>query len=296
MIHSLSFLLGLLIFSGCQSVSPPQTQPSRSLAIHGHRGSRGTHPENTMSAFNEALEAQADWIELDLVLSKDNFPIVSHDPVVSTDLCLDSRKRPINRAIPIKTLTLNQLKQFDCGSVPNPKFPEQKTVANPSLPTLEEVLVWADKHSGKGVKLNIELKMKSPKKVWEPKPKLFVDSVIKLLRKYNRIEKSVLQSFDPRVLKEAKLQEPRLKLSALFEKPEAFCQSAKDQGVAIASPEFSLLTLELVRECHALGIEVHPWTLNSEAEWKRAKEMGVDGIITDYPRKLRQYLNSVNPS
>jgi len=293
-IRALIIAFAFLTLSSCQSLLSSKAPLAKVPAVHGHRGSRGTHPENTMSSFMEASEARADWLELDLVLSKDSIPVVSHDPVLSADLCLDAQKRPINRVLPIKLLTAKQLKQFDCGSVPNPKFPEQKTVANQSLPTLEEVLIWFKQVPDQNIKLNIELKMQAPKKVWEPKPKLFVDAVIGLLKKYQLLEKSVLQSFDSRVLKEARLLEPKLRLSALFEKSGPICKTSKDLGAAIASPEFSLVTLELVQECHSMGIEVHPWTLNSEGEWKRAFEMGVDGIITDYPRKLRQYFTSVN--
>jgi glycerophosphoryl diester phosphodiesterase len=144
----------------------------------------------------------------------------------------------------------------------------------------------------KKIKLNIETKMTSPKPNLEPSPTKFVASVVGLLRKYGQLENSVLQSFDFRTLKEAKKLEPKLKLSALFEKPEAICKVTKDLGAQIAAPNFNLVTPEMISECHSMGIEVHPWTLNLESEWKRALSLGVDGIITDYPRKLKTFLAS----
>jgi len=292
--RSLIFFFLIFLVEGCQSQKPAQETERNLPAVHGHRGSRGSHPENTLSGFAEAMEAKADWIELDLFLSKEGIPVVSHDPVVSADRCLDSKKRPLSRVIPIKSLTVKQLKQFDCGSVLHPQFPEQITSANQTIPTLEDVFLWSNRLPGQRLKFNIELKIKAPKKEWEPNPKVFVEAVLKLIRKHKMLDQIVLQSFDLSVLKEAKAQEPRLRLSALFEKPGALCQTAQQSGASFVSPEFSLLNPEMVQECHSLGLEVHPWTLNSEAEWKRAVDLGVDGIITDYPRKLITFLKVVN--
>jgi glycerophosphoryl diester phosphodiesterase len=260
--------------------------------IHGHRGSRGTHPENTLVAFQEALQSGADWLELDLVLTQENIPVVFHDPSVSKDLCLDSQKKHPSKLLPIKTLSLNQLKTFDCGTIPNPKFKEQVAVPGQRIPTLEEVLIWASKIPHQKIKLNIETKMTAPKPNLEPSPQKFAVAIVSLLKKYNQIDNSVLQSFDFRTLRVTKEIEPKLKLSALFEKPSSICKTSKELGAYMASPNFSLVTPELVHECHSMGIQVHPWTLNAESEWKRALSLGVDGIITDYPRKLKAFLAS----
>jgi len=260
--------------------------------IHGHRGSRGTHPENTLVAFQEALQSGADWLELDLVLTQENIPVVSHDPSVSMDLCLDSQKKLPSKLLPIKTLSLKELKTFDCGSIPNPKFKEQVAFPGQKIPTLEEVLIWASKSPHQKIKLNIETKMTAPKPNLEPSPQKFVAAIVRLLKKYNQIGNSVLQSFDFRTLREAKKMEPKLKLSALFEKPDSICKTSKELGTYMASPNFSLVTTVLIQECHSMGIQVHPWTLNTESEWVLALRFGVDGIITDYPRKLKAFLAS----
>ena len=282
----------LFILLGCSSSLLKRQVPTKNIQVQGHRGSRGTHPENTLSSFEEAVSAGADWIEFDLVLSKDDVPIVSHDATISVDLCLDARKKPLTRLIPIKTQTVKQLKAFDCGSVPNPVFPEQKTVPGQTFVTLEEVLIWAKRFPDKKVRFNIETKTSAPQKQFEPNPRKFVDSIVRLLRKYHQIENSILQSFDFRTLAEARKMEPSLKLSTLFDKPGPICKATKELGATIASPNLSLLTQELIKECHSLGIEIHPWTLNQESDWKSAISLGVDGIITDYPRKLTTFLIS----
>lgn len=284
---------GFFLLAGCQSslrLLPAASGASKLIQVQGHRGSRGTHPENTLAAFDEAVLSQADWIELDLVLTKEGIPLVSHDPAVSVDFCLDEKKRPLTQLLPIRQLPLSRIKTFDCGSFPNPNFPEQKPVPGQTMPTLDEVLIWTKRYPDKKIKFNIELKMTAPKKELEPNPKAFVDSVITLIKKHKQIEQVILQSFDFRVLKIAKEMEPKLKLSALFDKPASICQTTKNLGAQVAAPDFNLVTLQLVDECHRLGLEVHPWTLNSEGDWKKAVAYGVDGIITDYPRKLKTYL------
>ena len=258
--------------------------------IHGHRGSRGTHPENTLVSFEEAVQSGADWVELDLVLTQENIPVVSHDPNVSMDFCLDSQKKSLSQLLPIKTLSIKRLKTFDCGSVPNPKFKEQVAVPGQKIPTFEEVLIWVSKIPSRKMKLNIETKMTALRPNLEPSPQKFVAAIVSLLKKYNQIDNTALQSFDFRTLREAKKMEPKLKLSALFEKPDSICKTSKELGAYIASPDFSLVTPKLVQECHSMGIQVHPWTLNMESEWKLALSFGVDGIITDYPRKLKKFL------
>lgn len=258
--------------------------------MHGHRGSRGTHPENTLSAFEESVESGADWVELDLTLAKGDVPIVSHDPEVSVDFCLGPDLRPLKRPLFIRTLSLNQLKKFDCGSVPNPVFPEQKAIPGQRLLTLEEVLIWAKSKAPKKVQLNIEAKMSGLKNPSEQKT--FVRAIVTLLKKHRYTENVVFQSFDIPALREAKLLEPTLKLSALFDKGSlSLCEETKQLGAHIISPAFHLLSPDLIQECHRLGLSIHPWTLNRLEEWKQALAWGVDGIITDYPRRLIAFLN-----
>lgn len=294
LILNIALLVGV---GGCHS-GPllPSGSPAPTLVhlpqVHGHRGSRGTHPENTLPAFEEALRAGAQYIEMDLTLSKEGIPVISHDPVISADFCLDKNKKPLATVVPIGKLSLSQIKSYDCGSVPNPLFPEQKPVPYTFIPSLEEVLIWLNKSPNKQVTLNIETKMAAPQKSLRPNPRKFAATIIQLLRKHGWIERTVLQSFDFQTLKAARTIEPKLRLSALFGEKTDICKTAKEVGAEIASPHFSWLTPETVTECHKIGIQVHPWTLNDENDWKKAIQMGVDGIITDYPQKLISYLQS----
>lgn len=263
--------------------------PNQKVLVHGHRGSRGTHPENTLPAFKEALEADADILELDLQLSKDNVVIVSHDPVLDAHLCRAPSGQPVNPPIPIRSLSAREVARYDCGSTAHPNFPEQKLFPHTPKPTLDEVLAWA-KSASSTVQFNIETKMEAPSANLLPEPDLFAGEVLKVLHRYHLVDRTILQSFDPRTLEAAKRKEPKLRLSFLFEKEKDFPKRTKALGAGIASPQASLVTPELVQQCHQYGIEVHPWTINEASEWERLIQAGVDGIITDYPRKLVTYL------
>lgn len=280
----------LVFILACQSL---KTKPQK-LPVHGHRGSRGTHPENTLPAFEEAVAAGADVLELDLHLSKNDIAFVSHDHLIPKELCKDSKGKRIHAAIPIRSLTDKQLKRYDCGSLKNPRFGAQKAVPGTKMPTLNEVLEWTSKNAPQ-IEFNIETKMDATNPAMNPDPKHFAEVVIAVLKKYGVIEKSILQSFDFRTLTEAKKIEPSLRLSALVEREKNFCELAEKAGAQFASPYHILLTSSEVALCHAKNIQVVPWTLNTESEWSAALDMNVDGIITDYPRRLKVFLTG-NPA
>lgn len=271
----------------CQT--PPKIATQK-ISVHGHRGSRGTHPENTMPAFQEAVSSTADVLELDLHLSKDNVLIISHDFQITDRTCRDKAGKPLVAPIRIRDLTVKELKQFDCGSATHPGFPEQKQIPGTSLVTLEELLRWIVK-TAPTVELNIETKMDEEDRKKNPDSAFFVQKIVDLLRKYDYTERSILQSFDFRTLEAAKPIAPKLRRSALFADQKDFCHRAVQFHPQFASPEQSLLTAAEVEFCHQNGIQVVPWTLDYEDEWTQAIDMGVDAIITNYPRKLVAYLS-----
>ncbi len=257
--------------------------------VHGHRGSRGTHPENTLPAFEEAVEAGAEVLELDMQVTADNTVVVSHEPELTPQLCRYASGKTIERPIPIRSLTAKELAQFECGSVPNPRFPEQKRLPGTGIPTLESFLQWKSRKAPQ-LEMNIETKMTASDPKWIPDPTLFASLVISLLKKYGAVDKAILQSFDFRTLSAAKKLSPSLRLSCLFENETNFCELTAKTGAHFASPNLSLVTPDNVKACHAKNIQVVPWTANTEAEWNRLIDCKVDAIITDYPRKLIQFL------
>jgi len=249
----------------------------KKIEIHGHRGSRGTHPENILSSFKEAFEAGADFFELDTHLSKDDIPVVFHDGEVGPRITAGQALRPV------RELTAAELCELDVGSVPQPSYPHQKLCPGEKIQTLEKVLEWvASTPAPFGV--NIEIKMSAGD------PVLFARKVLDLVNQFDLSRRVVIQSFDFRPLVETRRLDTKVFISCLFEKKADFVAAARTVGANAIGPLFLLLEKSIVDKAHAAGLKVLPWTVNMESDWKSLIDLGVDGLITDYPRKLKAFL------
>jgi glycerophosphoryl diester phosphodiesterase len=284
------FLSSLL--TGCHSMQI-DSKIVEKLSVHGHRGSRGTHPENTLPAFQEAVASGAHVLELDMHLTKDDLVVISHEPDLTAAHCRYTSGKAIGAPIPIRSITAKELSQFECGIIAQERFPDQKQIAGVPMPSLDTFLTWKKKNAPK-LEMNIETKMTADDPKWIPDPEHFARRVIDTLKHHGAVDKAILQSFDFRTLAAAKKIDPKLRLSALFETEKDFCAATAKAGAQFASPEWTLVTPEQVAQCHSLGIQVAPWTANTVDQWRRLLECGVDAIITDYPRKLVGYLASLH--
>jgi glycerophosphoryl diester phosphodiesterase len=260
------------------TLSLAQTSP-KAILVHGHRGARALRPENTLPAFEYAIDAGVDALELDMAVTKDNVIVVSHDPLLHPPVC----SGPVPESV-IHTLTLAQVREWDCGKVQNPGFSRQQTVPGTRMPTLDEVFKLAPK--GK-FQFNIETKSFADHPELTPSPEDFVKLVLAEVRKHHLESRVILQSFDFRTLIAMKKIAPEIALSALYEgKPKDFTAIAHESGAGIISPQFGLVTPEQVRAAHAAGLQVLPWTPDTPEDWDRLIAAGVDGIITDDPAAL----------
>jgi len=271
-------------------------QETRSIAVHGHRGSRGTVPENTIAAFEAALMAEADVLEMDLGVTKDGVVIVSHEPKVTPERCLAPEGKKLEKAVPIRSLTLAELKKYDCGTLLNPKFPQQIAVPGESMPTLDEVfaMVMASGYEAAAkVEFNIETKIFPYEPELSPAPAEFARLVAEAVKKRGLEKRVMVQSFDVRTLKELKKLAPTIRTSQLtYEELVDIVPALKSAKADIWSPNYKWLTEEAVKEAQAAGIKVAPWTINTAKEWDAAIAAGVDAIITDYPAALVEYLKA----
>ena len=257
--------------------------PTHHVEIHGHRGARAMRPENTIPAFEYAIAAGVDVLELDMAVTKDGVIVVSHDPILHPPVC--SGPKP---EVAIHTLTLAEVKQWDCGKIQNPAFHKQQTIPGTRVPTLEEVFNLAPKGT---FKFNIETKIFPDHPELTPPPAEFVRLVLALIRKHHLESRVILQSFDFRTLHEMKKQAPEIRLAALYSGPsKSFVEIAKEAGADMISPEFKLVTPLRVRESQAAGYPVVPWTADTPEDWDRLIAAGVDAIITDDPAGLIAHL------
>ena len=258
------------------------------VLVHGHRGARAVLPENTIPAFEYAIEVGADVVELDLAVTRDNVLVASHDPVLSPAIC----RGPAGSRV-IRELTIEELRRWDCGSMPNPEFPKQKPVAGARIPTLDEVLALASRGD---FEFNIETKITPDQPQYTPPPGEFARLLVETIRKHNLESRVIVQSFDFRTLHAVKRLAPEIRLSALYGRGSRdFVSVARQAGAAIISPHHALVTPEKVAAAHAAGLQVIPWTANTPDVWDTLIAAGVDAIITDDPEALIRYLRQKPP-
>lgn len=254
-------------------------QGQKKITIHGHRGSRGTHPENTIPSFAEAWACGCEFVELDVHLTADGHLIVFHDNEISGRLCRDANDKPLECPIPIAKLQLEDIRSLEVGSQRLAMFPEQKPAPGARIPTLEELILWK-KANASGLKLNVEIKAGSAP------PERLAQATLELLSKHNLLGESLVQSFDPEIVRSARKQSREVKLSCLFERPEDFARLARDCRAQVVAAHYLLVDERLYADCRGAGLEVLPWTVNDAAHWDRLVALGIDAIITDYPRRF----------
>jgi glycerophosphoryl diester phosphodiesterase len=248
----------------------------------GHRGARGLYPENTINGMKLATEFPITTLELDVVVSKDNQVVVSHEPWMSEEICLGAK----NKDAQIYKRTYKEIQNFDCGSKIHPRFPQQKKIKE-IKPLLSELLI---QFKDTKYKFNIEIKSstENEKKGLQPGFKEMSDLVVAEVAKVLPVERYTIQSFDWRVLKHIHKTYPRIALVALRETKYQAKDIIKELGFkpAAFSPDSKLLKASDISYFHSEKIKVIPWTVNTVEEMKKLIALGVDGIITDYPNLI----------
>ncbi|MDR3703511.1 MAG: glycerophosphodiester phosphodiesterase family protein [Candidatus Sulfopaludibacter sp.] len=240
--------------------------------VHGHRGARALLPENTLPAFEYAIGAGVDAVELDVAVTSDNILIVSHDPILAPPLC----SGPAPQAV-IRELTLAEVKQWNCGGAP--------------IPTLDEVFTLA---APARVEWNIEIKSYPGNPEYSPPPVDFARLVLERIREHRLEQRVIVQSFDFRTLRAVRDLAPAIRRSALTEDdPRDFVTIAREAAdTQMVSPHYSLVTPEKVAQAHAAGIQAMAWTVNTPEEWARMAHAQVDAVITDDPAALIAFLKA----
>lgn len=224
----------------------------------GHRGAKGRAPENTIFSFKEAIAAKADFIEFDVQLSKDNVPVIIHDATVD-------RTSPAKGLV--SSYTLSELKSFDFG-------------IGEKIPTLTEVMDVAERHC----KVNIEIKNIDA-----------LDLVVKEVKK--RIASGawtkndfLISYFGVKALIIFKMKMPKIKTSVLSERlPYISALVARLIGCSFLGIEDKKCSRGLVVFSHLIGLKINVWTVDEPAEITRFKEMGVDGLIGDFPDLIKDF-------
>jgi glycerophosphoryl diester phosphodiesterase len=308
-------VVAALVLSGLPLLAATPSQ----ILVHAHRGGRAARPENTLPAFQYAIDHKVDALELDLAVTKDNVLVVSHSPFLTQPHFDDPRMQAalsgerhcagpdLPPGTPIHSLTLAQLRQYDCGSTTLAAFSKQLAVPHTSIPTFDEVLDLASEGS---FDFNVETKIFSNHPKMTPSPEVFVQMIDQAVRRRHLESRVILQSFDFRTLRAMKKIDPAIRLSALFgqakydklmgvtDPDKSFTHIAEVAGLSkgdFLSPDESLATAEQVEAAHKAGLKVVPYTSNDPAGWKKLADAHVDAIITDDPAGLLEWLRAQTP-
>ncbi len=290
--------------------------------LQGHRGARGLAPENTLSGFARALGIGVGTLELDTGVSADGVVVVIHNPRLEPDIARDAMGRWLDESSPpIHTLEVEKIKTYDVGRL-NParryasRFPDQVPVDGARVPTLAETFELVKRSGNHEVRFNIETKLNPLKPQNAPSPETFVEAILKVVREYGFENRVSIQSFDWQTLKAVQHLAPKVRTSYLTAaqswannlRPgepgpspwlggydiDAFDGSApaavKAAGGDIWSSYHREVTADNIERAHELGLLVKVWTVNERDRMETLIDMGVDGIITDYPDILREVM------
>jgi len=307
MIHALLCCAAALSFS------------SHAFDLQGHRGMRGNAPENTLPAFEGALEIGVTTLELDIGLSADGVVVISHDPYLNPAIARDASGQwlPGAKGPLIKSLTLAQLQAHDVGRI-NPEtayaktFNAQQARDGTRIPTLQSLFDRVKALAANDVRFNIETKINPAQPDDTASPEVMTRALLKVVRDAGMAQRVTVQSFDWRTLRLVREIEPAIPTVHLtiqtsnndnlrdgswtaglkFADHGSAPKMVKAAGGMVWSPNGGAVTEALVKEAQSLGLKVIPWTINTPADMERLIGWGVDGIITDYPDRLRAVMQA----
>lgn len=290
-----------------------------SFDLQSHRGGRGEWTEESLAAFANSLELGVTTLELDTHLTQDGKVIVWHDDTIQANKCIDTAPATAGDAeYPyvgdrVAELSLAQVKTLNCGYAQLAGYPEQDVIEDNRIAELKDVYQLARDYNAQKVRFNVETKVEDGKAGGQGMVAL-TRAVVAEVYKAGMAERTTLQSFDWSSLNLTKEIAPGLPLVALSSgdawlevgKPGAspnlggldiddydgsLAKAAAAQGYDVVSPTFRSVTPEMIAEAHQLGLPVIPWTVNTTADMARLMDLGVDGIITDYPTRLRALMD-----
>jgi glycerophosphoryl diester phosphodiesterase len=260
--------------------------------LQGHRGARGLVPENTLPGFERAVEIGVTTLELDVGVTRDGVVVIHHDRRLNPDLARGPDGQWIAAPGPlIKELTFEELERYDVGRIrPGSeyarRFPHQTPIDGTRIPRLSGLFAAA----GSSVRFNIETKLspEAPEEALAPEP--FARALIAEIRKAGVESRSTIQSFDWRTLKVVEKEAPAIATSYLTDSRNSDPNAVHAAGGRLWSPDFTTLTPEKVAAARKLGLKIIPWTVNEPADIRRMLKLRVDGLISDYPDRVRQAL------
>jgi glycerophosphoryl diester phosphodiesterase len=299
--------------------------------LQAHRGGAGLTVENTLAAFEKALDLGVTTLECDMHVTLDGVPVVVHDRRLGPDKyadtgpCVDGDPFYPYVGCLVPDLTVAQLRTLDAGSQPLATFPEQRSAPGAQIPLLSELFALVAERGASDVGFNIETKFDAMAPHETGPRERFAETLVEAARVAGLVERISVQSFDWAVLRVVRRLEPRLRLNVLVapkyletgkagaspwlggididDYPDVVAAVA-DEGFDAISPAhgypFALgvgdpsyvpfASAEMVARAHDAGLRVLPYTVDLPATMHALLDLGIDGMITNYPDRLRAVL------
>lgn len=293
--------------------------PRRTLQIQGHRGARGLAPENTLSGFRTTLELGVHGIEFDVGMSSDGELVLYHDLRLNAALTRNADGSWLSGVGPaLFHLSFDELRQYDVGRI-NPdatyatRFPDQVPVDGERIPGFDDYVNLCSELGADNVVFNIEIKVEPEHAALSASPRIFAERIVDAIHAHDIANRSVVQSFWWEVPRAVKSIDPDIKTSCLGSEQSwgdtiqrnlagaspwtgydvkdfggSVVAMAHASGADVWAPWFEEITPTELNRAHDLGIDVITWTVNEKKDMQRLIDMGVDGIISDYPNRLRE--------
>lgn len=266
--------------------------------LQGKAGARGIMPENTVEGMLKALDLGVTTLEMDAVISKDKKVVLSQEPYFNNEISLMPNGKPISlkdqKKYNIYKMDYEEVKKFDVGSKVHARFPGQvkfKAYKPLLTETIDAVETYVKEKRLKKPVYSIETKtIKNGDNDFHPEPAEFVELIMEVVNAKKISKRVIIQSFDMRTLQYLHEKYPKIQTSLLIDEKEPFEDYIEKLGFkpTIYSPYSVLVGKGLVDRCHAMGIKIIPWTVNSLKEIKYFMSLGVDGVITDFPNLMGQ--------
>ena len=291
---------------------------STRLSLIGHRGARGLAPENTLPSFEAAFALGVDAIEFDVGMTRDDVVVALHNPDLSPHLTRDAQGQWLSQPIDLRRLSADDLQAYDVGRLRADSdygrlFAQQQAFDGTRIPHLSAVLAAFQQAGREHVGVCVELKIDPNEPQRYAEPEAFCRAVLGELQAANVLARSSITSFDWRVLAIMQRLSPGLPMAYLSSQtyrpdpsrlnreqllawtngmdPQDFGGSVPHMihaaGGHIWSCDHRDVTPEAVATAHGLGLRVWAWTANQPEDMNRLIDAGVDGIISDYPDRLR---------
>lgn len=300
MMKATQYILLSLWGIGVLSCSQPE---SHTPLIQAHRGGAAIYPENTIPAMLYAVELGIPVLEMDMHISKDSMVVASHDAYLNPLKALTPEGDTLalgDKSHTLYSMPYDSIRRYDVGTRSNPYFPDKRSIRC-EVPLISDLIDSVETYvKQKGlppVSYNIEIKSSRKKDgVLSPDYKTFTDLCMKVLLSKNLGNRLLVQSFDTDGLNYLHEKYPDVRVSYVTEsKGKSFeeLMSLIHFTPQVFSPESSMVTPELVKKVHAMGMQLVPWTVDNKEETLRLKALHVDQIITNKPDSMQIWLSTI---